>query len=53
MIFRMNFIERTAVAEDVSVIPVAALKRIVIEEKRRFEREKLLALASAKKGAAK
>ena len=42
---------RIFVKQYTSVLPSkAALKRIVLEEKRRFEREKLLALAAAKKG---
>ena len=42
---------RIFVKQYTSVLPSkAAFKRIVLEEKRRFEREKLLALAAAKKG---
>ncbi len=45
---------RIFVRQYTSVMPSkAALKRIVIEEKRKFEKERLLALAASKKGAAK
>ena len=43
------FYEREATEQCTSVMPSKlALKRIVIEEKRKFEKEKLLALAAAK-----
>ena len=45
---------RIFVKQYTSVMPSkVALKRIVIEEKRKFEKEKLLALAASKKGGAK
>ena len=44
------FYEREATEQYTSVMPSKlALKRIVIEEKRKFEKEKLLALAAAKR----
>ena len=44
------FYEREATEQCTSVMPSKlALKRIVIEEKRKFEKEKLLALAAAKR----